>query len=198
MINLKNISNEEPYKLFLKKYNDATTAGETNPEAIVISSYNKEDNEVDSRMVNLKAINGKELIFFSNYNSPKSFAFKSHDQISGLFYWPSINVQVRIKAMIRKTSLEFNQKYFKERSLEKNALAISSRQSEQISSYSKVIKNYDEVYKRSDLHICPDYWGGFSFTPYYFEFWEGHEFRINKRLVFLKKVEKWKKFIIQP
>ena len=50
----------------------------------------------------------------------------------------------------------------------------------------------------NNLKNCPDYWGGFAFTPYYFEFWEGHKSRINKRLVF-KKIEKnWEKSIIQP
>ena len=23
------------------------------------------------------------------------------------------------------------------------------------------------------LKDCPEYWGGYSFVPYYFEFWEG-------------------------
>ena len=30
----------------------------------------------------------------------------------------------------------------------------------------------------------PDFWGGYSFIPYYFEFWQGHENRLNKRHVF--------------
>ena len=44
----------------------------------------------------------------------------------------------------------------------------------------------------------PDYWGGFSFTPYYFEFWESNEFRLNKRKVFKFAEDKWKSFILQP
>ena len=59
-------------------------------------------------------------------------------------------------------------------------------QSEVISSYEAVLKNYDETFKKSDLTLCPEYWGGFSFIPYYFEFWEGHESRLNKRLVYKK------------
>ena len=33
----------------------------------------------------------------------------------------------------------------------------------------------------------PDFWGGFSFVPYYFEFWQGHKNRLNKRHVFEQK-----------
>ena len=86
-----------------------------------------------------------------------------------------------MKAQIKKTTKEFNQKYFFDRSKEKNALAISSNQSKQIDSYSQVIDNYNRSLESDDLKKCPEYWGGYSFIPYYFEFLEGHESRINKR-----------------
>ena len=50
----------------------------------------------------------------------------------------------------------------------------------------------------TDLKKCPDFWGGYSFTPYYFEFWEGHESRLNKREVYKKSDDIWKHFILQP
>ena len=198
MIQFNNLNQEAPYQLLKEKYDDAYNAGQKAIEAICISSFNKENNEVDSRYVNLKFVTNDEFIFFSNYDSPKSNAFNSHNQIAGLFYWPSTNVQIRIKAIIKKTTLKFNQEYFAKRSTKKNALAISSRQSDYISSYAKVIKNYDEAFKNNDLLKCPDYWGGFSFIPHYFEFWEGHESRLNKRVIYMKNVKKWEKFIIQP
>ena len=52
--------------------------------------------------------------------------------------------------------------------------------------------------KTKDLNKCPDYWGGFSFKPYYFEFWEGHEDRINKRKVFEKTDSGWNEFFLEP
>jgi pyridoxamine 5'-phosphate oxidase len=198
MINFKSLSNDAPYVLFKEKYDDAINANQNLIEAISIASYNQSVNEVDSRYINLKFIQNDEFIFFSNYNSPKSKAFISHDQISALIYWESINVQIRIKANIKKTSYEFNQKYFFNRAKEKNALAISSRQSEKISSYEDVVKNYKKSYKEDNCSQCPKYWGGFSFRPYYFEFWEGHESRVNKRVTYKKINTNWEKFIIQP
>ena len=100
--------------------------------------------------------------------------------------------------MIKKTSVEFNKKYFINRSQNKNALAISSNQSEAIDSYNKVLDYYNKSLKNDDLKKCPDYWGGYSFTPYYFEFWEGHESRINKREVFDKIDGVWKHSFLQP
>ena len=119
MISINNISQELPYQLLKIKYDEALNAGQKGIEAISISSYNKEISEVDSRYVNLKFITNDEFIFFSNYESPKASAFNSHNQIAALIYWPSINVQIRMKAKIKKTSNEFNQKYFFDRSKKK-------------------------------------------------------------------------------
>ena len=80
--------------------------------------------------------------FFTNYNSPKAIAFECHNQISALFYWDKINLQIRIKAKISKCSEELSNAHFDGRAPEKNAIAISSKQSQPIESYEKVISNY--------------------------------------------------------
>ena len=198
MIQFNNVNQEIPYQLLKEKYDEAFQADQKTIEAISISSYNKEINEVDSRYVNLKFVSNDEFIFFSNYDSSKASAFISHNQIAALIYWSSINVQIRMKAQIKKTSKEFNQKYFFDRSKEKNALAISSNQSKPIDSYSQVKENYNRSLESDDLKKCPEYWGGYSLTPYYFEFWEGHKSRINKREVFDKIDGIWKYSFLQP
>ena len=198
MIKFINSNQELPYMLLRKKYDEAIDAGQKVIEAISISSFNTELKEVDSRYVNLKFIDKDKFIFFSNYNSPKADAFGFHNQIAAILYWSSINVQIRMKATIKKTSNDYNQKYFFNRSEEKNALAISSNQSKQIDSYTQVKENYNKSLENDNLKKCPEYWGGFSFTPYYFEFWEGHESRINKRVVFDKIDSVWKKSFLQP
>lgn len=198
MIEFNKMSQEAPFIIFKKKYEEALSAGQKSIEAISISSFNKQINEVDSRYVNLKFISNNEFIFFSNYNSPKASSFNSHDQIAALVYWPSINVQIRIKAKIKKTSNKYNQKYFLHRSEEKNALAISSNQSKIIDSFNKVQENFKKSLRNDDLKECPKYWGGFSFTPYEIEFWEGSEFRLNKRNFYKKDKDVWSHSILEP
>ena len=198
MIQFNNLNQETPYQLLKAKYDEAVDAGQKGIEAISISSFNKEIGEVDSRYVNLKFISNDEFIFFSNYDSPKASSFNSHNQIAALLYWPSINVQIRMRAKIKKTSNEYNQKYFFDRSEEKNALAISSNQSKLIDSYNQVKENYNKSLKNDDLKKCPEFWGGYSFTPYYFEFWEGHKSRLNKRDIYEIKEGDWEHSILQP
>ena len=198
MITFNNLSSEAPYLILKKKYDKALSADQKIIEAMSIASFSSDLCEVNARFVNLKFVNNKEFIFFSNYNSPKSKEFKSHTQITALIFWNTINVQIRMKALVGKKSKAFNQEYFQGRDRTKNALAISSNQSVQIESYEDVSKNYNDSLKSADLEKCPDYWGGYSFTPYYFEFWEGHKSRLNKREVYQFDNNVWKHHFLQP
>ena len=198
MIEFQNLNQEEPYLLFKSRYDEAYSAGQKVIEAISISTFENKTNEVDSRFVNLKFVSESEFIFFSNYKSPKANSFETHNQIAALICWSSINVQIRMKAKIRKMSNDYNQRYFENRSKKKNALAISSNQSKPINSYKQVIENYNKSLNKDDLKKCPEYWGGYSFTPYYFEFWEGHDSRLNKREIFEEIDGCWRHSFVQP
>lgn len=199
MISFINISDDKPYEYFLDYYEQAIESGQSAIQAIAISSFNSEKEEVNARFVNLKYIVDKEWIFFSNYNSQKSKDFKSCSQISGIFYWDSIDIQIRLKAKVFKTSSTFSDKHFASRSPEKNALAIASHQSQKIDSFEKVKKMYEEnLNNKKEILKRPDYWGGYSFKPYFFEFWSGHKNRLNKRRAFTQTEDGWDSFLLQP
>ena len=198
MINFFSQNKSIPYIKLRKLYKKALDLNQESLEAILIASYSQNTMEVNARLVNLKMIDNEEFIFFSNYQSPKSQEFNSHEQISAVLFWNKINIQIRMKAVIKKKSKEFNSLYFQKRSSEKNALAISSQQSEIIDSYESVKNNFKKSLELSNLKECPNYWGGYSFTPYYFEFWEGHESRLNKREVYEKSDDSWTHLILQP
>ena len=112
MITFLNESNEKPLKILKESYEQALQLDQTMIQAISISSYCSRTQTVDSRYVNLKFIDDDKFIFFTNYNSPKAKQFQEHEQISALIFWPCINLQIRFKAIIEKTSQEFNNIYF--------------------------------------------------------------------------------------
>ena len=199
MIKISNIEKSPPYDVFIDFYEKAFAKSTPNIEAILIASLNKKSQEVEARFVNLKYIQNNSWIFFTNYKSPKAKQFESHNQISAVFYWNSINIQIRIKATIKKVDNALSDSHFMRRSIEKNSLAISSNQSKKIISYNQIKENYKNVIHNKKLEQTrPSYWGGFAFVPYYFEFWEGHETRINKREVFEFIDEEWKNFYLEP
>ena len=109
------------------------------------------------------------------------------------------DTQIRIKAKIQKSPKEFSDNHFENRDKGKNILAISSEQSKEIDSYNDFIDVYEQASKKIlNTQKRPNHWGGYSFRPYYFEFWQGHNLRINKREAFIFEKDVWKNIFLQP
>ena len=197
-IKFESLNQSMPYVQFKKFYDKAVSSDQENIDAMLIASYDKNNNQPDARYVNLKYIINKNFIFFSNYNSPKSKQFNENEKITAVIFWPKINTQIRMKALIKKTTVTFNNEYFAKRATEKNALSISSRQSKKINSFKEVLNNYQDTLNSKNLKTCPSYWGGFTFTPFYFEFWQGSDKRMNKRQVYEFQNKKWSTYILEP
>ena len=106
--------------------------------------------------------------------------------------------EMKLNAIVKKTTEEVSNKHFASRNAEKNALAISSNQSQSIDSYESVKKNYEKVLENKENFLRPDYWGGYEFTPHYFEFWQGHESRLNERIIYRKEKNEWSMNYLQP
>lgn len=198
MILLNDICSSKPYSQFKNYYLKALDKDQEYVNAVSIASYSKEKNIVDQRFVNLKEINNNKFIFYSNYDSPKASQFKSNNQISAVIFWSKINIQIRMRATINKLPIAYSKEYFKKRSKEKNALAISSNQSKVIGSYKEVETKYKKILNSENLSNLPSHWGGYFFIPNYFEFWEGQKFRLNKRRAFELIKNKWKSYYLEP
>ena len=81
MIKIINKNKLEPYLFFYKLLEDANNQKQDPINAICISSFNKKDNEVNSRLVNMRYLDDEEWTFFSNYKSQKAEDFIDHQQI---------------------------------------------------------------------------------------------------------------------
>ena len=198
MITFINNSPDKPFVELRNRYMNALDNNQKSIEAVCISSYSNIKNEVTARFVNLKIVDTNQLIFFTNYKSDKASDFETNNQAAITIFWNKTNVQIRLKGTMKKKSSIYNEEYFYSRSKEKNALAISSMQSKKIASYKDVVKKYNEVFLKDDLSKCPSYWGGYSFSPYYFEFWDGHKSRVNKRYVYELVKNKWVEYYLEP
>lgn len=199
MIKFIDILQEEPFKEFKRFYEKAIRLNQPNADAMLIASFSKIKDEVDARFVNLKSVEKNKFIFYTSYDSPKSLQFNSHAQVSIVFFWSSINIQARMKCNIEKLTDLKSDLHFFSRSKEKNASVISSNQSKSIDSYESVVRKYKEALKEiNEDYKRPDNWGGFECIPYYFEFWEGHPSRINKRISYDLEGNTWAKSFLEP
>jgi pyridoxamine 5'-phosphate oxidase len=200
MINLVDMDlQQKPLREFSRFYEKALLSNQQSIEASCVSTKKKKKKSAHSRFVNIKYVNNQDFIFFSNYESNKANEIKTSSKVSMAFYWNTINVQIRIEGNINKIDEIVSDKHFNIRGDEKNALAISSRQSRKIDSYELVKKNYKiQLDKANKTFKRPIYWGGYSISPYYFEFWEGHKSRLNKRDVYEKNLDNWNHFLLHP
>lgn len=192
----KNI-NEKPIQKFIILYDRALKASELNIEAACLSSISIE-HKPRSRYINVKYVKNNNFIFFTNYESQKSQDIKHNNNICLNFFWKTINSQIRVEGNVQKISSIDSDKHWHSRNHDKNILAISSRQSQKSASYEEIIYKYNQIKQESSDFSRPQYWGGYSLKPIYFEFWEGHESRINKREVFDMVNGIWKHSFLQP
>lgn len=197
MINLENITEDEPYVCFRDLYYNAITYSQKNIEAAAISTVSI-DKKPSSRFVNIKYVNDK-FIFFSNYNSQKGNDLDNNNNASLLFFWNAINVQIRIEGSVHKTTSVFSDKHFDSRTREKNITSIISRQSSKVRNYEDLVEKYNlaaKDFSHKEINR-PDHWGGYELDPKSFEFWYGSESRLNKRKKFIKSSNKWNYFYLE-
>lgn len=197
MISFINISTQEPYSKFLSLYDSAHQSDQRNIEAACISSISFE-NKPNARFVNIKYLDQKYFIFFSNYNSQKADDFTNNNFVSLSFFWNSTQTQIRISGVIKKTEKKYSDDHWKTRNIKKNALAYSSKQSKMINSFEKVKEKYSDTLVNSDLSKRPEYWGGYKILPNRFEFWQGQENRLNKRELYILKGNNFHKYFLEP
>jgi len=197
MIEINNLIKSEPISLFEKLYKKAHNKNQLAIQAACLST-NSSKNRIRSRFINIKYIKDNNFIFFTNYESDKANEIDLNPNVALNFYWNSIDVQVRIEGNITKTSESFSDEHWKKRTKAKNALALSSNQSKKIKSYDLVIKSHSDALKQENILNRPYYWGGYELKANYYEFWEGHVSRINKRKVYKIKDNEWQNYILQP
>lgn len=180
---------ENPFKAFKYWFGEAKKLYKEDANCFVLSSSDKTKN-VSSRVVLLKSFDDKSLTFFTNYNSRKASDIEETPKVSCLFYWSSMEKQIRIEATAKKLSAKESEAYFSSRPRNSQISAWASRQSEEIPSKRSLIDKFLEYKKQfsgKENIPCPDFWGGYELVPYRFEFWQGGLYRLHDRLLYTKK-----------
>ena len=195
-----NLSSESPFEIFQDYYTRAEDSGDKFAEAGCISSVDSEL-QPHSRFVNFKYFFEDSLIFFSNYESHKAEQFIANKKVCVNFWWPSIEVQVRVEGSIEKCEEIFSDKHFAGRNPSKNVAALVSEQSKEIDSYELLKQKYEVMKEKVENgefnQYRPEKWGGYQIKVAYFEFWEANDDRLNYRECYRKEESNWKKFFLQ-
>ena len=150
--------------------------------AMVLSTVDSEQRP-SARVVLLKAISDGEFVFFTNYNSHKGQDLLVNPNGSLLFYWPSLERQIRIEGQVHKIPPEMSQQYFVSRPRESQLGAWASPQSEVVANRQVLEQAYQALehqYKDQDVPY-PEHWGGYALKPDQIEFWQCRSNRLHDR-----------------
>ena len=191
---------DNPIDFFVKWFKEAENSDQIiEPNAMTISTVD-ENSSPSSRVVLLKQIKERSLIFFTNYNSNKGKSLDKNENICASFYWPSLERQVIIKGNAKKISSVESEDYFNSRPFESQAAAIISNQSEDIDSYESLLEKYNsfiEQNKNTKLKR-PNNWGGIEIFINQIEFWQGRKNRLHNRVLCNFQKDAWEYKLLSP
>jgi len=191
---------DNPLELFKLWMAEAEKKEINDPNALSLSTTNNK-NEPSVRMVLLKGIDQKGLIFYTNLNSLKSNDLKNNPKASMCFHWKSLQRQIIISGSVIQVSDKEADAYFNSRPYESRIGAWASDQSKVMNKREDFLKKIDEFknkYKDINNVPRPKHWSGWCLTPISFEFWLGDKYRIHERLRYNKISNNWKKEILYP
>ena len=191
---------DNPIDFFMKWFKEAENSDQIiEPNAMTISTVD-ENSFPSSRVVLLKQIKERSLIFFTNYNSNKGKSLDKNENICASFYWPPLERQVIIKGNAKKISSVESEDYFNSRPFESQAAAIISNQSEDIDSYESLLEKYNsfiEQNKNTKLNR-PNNWGGIEIFINQIEFWQGRKNRLHNRVLCNFQKDTWEYKLLSP
>jgi pyridoxamine 5'-phosphate oxidase len=191
---------DNPIDFFVKWFKEAENSDQIiEPNAMTVSTVD-ENFFPSSRIVLLKQIKERSLVFFTNYNSNKGKSLNKNENICASFYWPPLERQVIIKGYAKKISSVESEDYFNSRPFESQAAAIISNQSEDIDSYESLLEKYNsfiEQNKNTKLNR-PNNWGGIEIFINQIEFWQGRKNRLHNRVLCNFQKDTWEYKLLSP
>ena len=169
------------------------------PHAMNLASVNA-SGQPSSRMVLLKSLSDKGLVFFTDYEGKKGQEIINNKKVALNFWWAKTNKQIRIEGCCEKVSKEESDEYFQLRPRLSQISATASHQSSEIESYESLVEIVGNIENSSEGGKLerPERWGGFILKPKLIEFWIDQKNRLHKRKLYKLEDDQWKVSLLSP
>ncbi len=177
----------------------AHAAGAREANAMALSTVG-ENGRPAARMVLLRGLDGRGLVFFTSYFSRKGRELTSNPFAAALFFWPEIHRQVCVEGAVEQLSDTESDAYFANRPRGHQLSAWASEQSEEVESREVLEQRLDDFTRRFEAAPVPrpHSWGGLLLRPDRFEFWQGRSNRLHDRIELRRDGAGWMQRRLQP
>lgn len=174
----------DPIAMFAAWFADARASVGPLPHAMALATTGP-GGRASVRMVLMKDFDDAGFVFYTNYRSRKAQELARNAHASLLFYWGSLERQVRIAGRVTKVTRRESDEYFSTRPRGSQLGAWASPQSRPIADRAALDRLYAEAATRYVEAVPrPPHWGGYRLAPAAIEFWQGREDRLHDRILF--------------
>ena len=181
----------DPFDQFARWFDEAVAAALPEPNAMTLATIDPAGAPA-ARIVLLKGIDTRGLVFHTNYDSRKGRELAAEPRVALLFFWVELHRQVRVEGVAGRVSAEESDAYFAARPRGSQLSAWASPQSADVPDRAWLESQVATVEARFTSAVPrPPNWGGIRVVPDRFEFWQGRESRLHDRLVWSKEGDRW-------
>jgi len=184
---------DNPLALFQSWLEEARAALGYDADAMAVATAST-DGAPSVRMVLLKGVDERGLVFFTNYSSRKGAELERNPRAALLFHWQPLGRQVRVEGPVSKVDRAEGEAYARGRPRQSQLSALASPQSAVVPDREWLERRVAELARDYEGRELPvgEHWGGFRVEPDAWEFWQHDEARLHDRERFTRTGDGWR------
>ena len=184
---------DDPLALFESWLEEARAAMGYDADAMAVATATP-DGAPSARIVLLKGVDERGIVFFTNYGSRKGDELAANPRAALLFHWPAIGRQVRIEGPVSRVDRADSEAYARSRPRQSQLSALASPQSRPVPDrewLERRVEELDREHAGAELPVRDD-WGGYRVEPEAWEFWQHRDNRLHDRHRYERDGDGWR------